>query len=689
MGIRVTACITVGAVAAGLFCGAGPGHGAQSGPGAAPSLAYSLPADTLLFIRFDKSSVDPDLYARSFLSTILRNEEVDVVRSKKRWVLRGEPGDTVTAHTSSIDELLSLFDQESSFAVLDADISEKPPRIRAVMTVRIGEREGKLRQFLEAARHSLASAAPAISWESDDSSDGITLVSWSGRTVAYSFTRGYFLAATGEETLRRMRNALRNPPRTPLAAAPGFVKVLEQVGGWSPLFAYVNAREITAALLRLAPDRTRTILERLAPSIPTAIASATLLDPPGVLSKVFMAVERAGHSDSEAEQVGPEHSVEERSFNVVPERSPACLGVVFDAEILYRKLAEFIASAMPPPPTMPRGKGQPEMPNPLDIATAAASGKIGFDIRKELLPLLKGDLVMYQAPTSGALFPDIVLVVPVSDPPKLEKCLAALPGTLAALTVKTSHYAERRITSLSLRVGEGRWKALSLYYSIAGDRLLISFQPAVLKDALHHITSGSPSITDTEDFKAVTSHLPARKQYLSYQKPGKGLEDLYGLATALVDASSALGFEIIDPLEMPRKGLFDMELTGVAASFVRTDEGFLYEEYSPLGMSTAIEPSQGAAVAGLLSAIAIPNFIRAREAIRKNSCINNIHKFENAKRMYAMQMGLKDGDTFPIDALDDYLPNQTAGAKCPSGGTYSGLNIVGAPVRCSVHGIGP
>src|SRR5689334_23743889 len=43
------------------------------------------------------------------------------------------------------------------------------------------------------------------------------------------------------------------------------------------------------------------------------------------------------------------------------------------------------------------------------------------------------------------------------------------------------------------------------------------------------------------------------------------------------------------------------------------------------------------AIIGLLAAIAIPNFLRARETARKNTCINNLRLIDGAKQAWSLE----------------------------------------------------
>ncbi|HOE27252.1 MAG TPA: type II secretion system protein [bacterium] len=99
---------------------------------------------------------------------------------------------------------------------------------------------------------------------------------------------------------------------------------------------------------------------------------------------------------------------------------------------------------------------------------------------------------------------------------------------------------------------------------------------------------------------------------------------------------------------------------------------------------TLVEIMIVVAIIGLLAAIAIPNFIRAREQTQKNSCLNNLRQFDSAVQQYALEAGLGTGVDVTA-ALDPYLTNLTTSSACPGGGTYT-IGATGTASSCSMHG---
>jgi prepilin-type N-terminal cleavage/methylation domain-containing protein len=74
-------------------------------------------------------------------------------------------------------------------------------------------------------------------------------------------------------------------------------------------------------------------------------------------------------------------------------------------------------------------------------------------------------------------------------------------------------------------------------------------------------------------------------------------------------------------------------------------------------------------IIGLLAAIAIPNFVRARTQSQKNACINNLRQIDGAVQQWAMENKMGASAAVSFGAIKDYLKNSVI---CPAGGTTFG-----------------
>ena len=98
---------------------------------------------------------------------------------------------------------------------------------------------------------------------------------------------------------------------------------------------------------------------------------------------------------------------------------------------------------------------------------------------------------------------------------------------------------------------------------------------------------------------------------------------------------------------------------------------------------TLVEIMIVVAIIGLLAAIAIPNFVRARTTAQTQACIANLKQIEGAVQVYLLDKGgtvgaIVWGGTAGTGLVPDYIKRQPT---CPAGGTYT---INTDPPTCNV-----
>jgi prepilin-type N-terminal cleavage/methylation domain-containing protein len=104
---------------------------------------------------------------------------------------------------------------------------------------------------------------------------------------------------------------------------------------------------------------------------------------------------------------------------------------------------------------------------------------------------------------------------------------------------------------------------------------------------------------------------------------------------------------------------------------------------------TLVEIMIVVAIIGLLAAIAIPNFVKARATSQANACISNMSKIDGACVQWALEYKKTTGDTPPdVGTLTTLGYLHTPGGNtptCPALGSYTIAPIGSTPsVTCSL-----
>jgi hypothetical protein len=176
-----------------------------------------------------------------------------------------------------------------------------------------------------------------------------------------------------------------------------------------------------------------------------------------------------------------------------------------------------------------------------------------------------------------------------------------------------------------------------------------------------------------------------------YGLPPSNLRDLATTACILQVIpyiNGLIGFTIMTPIFL---GMMQSSVNQLA----RTSETTVPQTTLPV----STEPARGmhgcliASIAcfclipviGMLAAIAIPNFVKARETSQRYACINNMRQIDLAKEQLALERSYGEGKTIKEEDLSPYMIKGFSGLRCPKGGQYT-INPLGKEPACSEHG---
>ena len=104
---------------------------------------------------------------------------------------------------------------------------------------------------------------------------------------------------------------------------------------------------------------------------------------------------------------------------------------------------------------------------------------------------------------------------------------------------------------------------------------------------------------------------------------------------------------------------------------------------------TLVEIMIVVAIIGLLAAIAVPSFVKARTTSQQNACINNLRQIDGAKDQWAIETNQAAAAAVVAADLDPYLKGGSADITCPAdsaqafASSYT-INVLGTDPECQI-----
>lgn len=215
---------------------------------------------------------------------------------------------------------------------------------------------------------------------------------------------------------------------------------------------------------------------------------------------------------------------------------------------------------------------------------------------------------------------------------------------------------------------------------------VVAFQIAQVDDQL--VVCSSPKVFEQllkgevestlADALFLDKHLPEKSHSIMVFSPafGKHLQDATGPLIAPLDNGAWVKVLEETIATLPSEYLATGHREGDRVIFVSTAD-------YPFNSSIAPNPVTAVALTSVLAAIAVPNFVKARESAMQNACINNLRMIESAKDQYAIENGLSTGEAVTKEQISAYI--RGGFPDCPAGGTYT-IGVIGDEATCTIDG---
>jgi hypothetical protein len=215
----------------------------------------------------------------------------------------------------------------------------------------------------------------------------------------------------------------------------------------------------------------------------------------------------------------------------------------------------------------------------------------------------------------------------------------------------------------------------------AGDYFYFASTDTLIRDLLAVREGKQPGLKSTEEFKGIAQGLPEKGNSFVFISPrfNKAVSELQTGALAASAAGGAEKAAVLRNLFLQGPGGFSYKVSGnTAEGWVSVGNG----TSDPSKKAVVLSTMQPAAVVGLLAAIAIPNFVKARQTAQYNAIVNNLRMLEGAKAQWALENRKRDGEPVTERDLEPFL---RGGRINPVAGETYQVNPAGSPATATLN----
>ena len=217
----------------------------------------------------------------------------------------------------------------------------------------------------------------------------------------------------------------------------------------------------------------------------------------------------------------------------------------------------------------------------------------------------------------------------------------------------------------------------------SGGWLFIATTDSMIQEVLAVKSGQKPGLKAGDEFKRLSRDIPQQGNQFSFvsQRFGETIRDVQRQALAMAAQAQPAQQQWLQSFLRSDESMFAYCVSAnTAAGWLSVGNGNQHPAKLLLA-STVVAPM------GMLAAIAIPNFVKARQTAQQNGCINNLRQIDAAKQQWALENNKKSTDVPSQSDIQPYVgrgPNGTWPA-CPSGGQYT-IGPVGERPTCTIPG---
>ena len=567
-----------------------------------------VPAHTLALVsledragweaRFEKTAIaglarEPEM--KAFLEPITKAAE-EMLESEEKSPF----GEETALVKGALEQLAGLHGQVA-VALLDVDMEQEKPQ--AVASLDFGKNVGDFAEFVERMRKQFDPDGATIT---TFQKDGRTW--WQvqeGMPITATTVDTAFVLATDPTVLEAV---IAGTGEATLGASADYVSVRARAGGADlALFAYANVPAIVDVVGAKMSEDERAMANSLGLDTVRAAAYGMAFRGDGFMDSFIL------HAP------GADHGIV--TVLEMPPFQPRALAHVPTNAFWYEEGSVNYAQLLPNVKRI-AGKVDPDVVGKIDEWLLKTGDTVGVDIEKDLLGALAGGAAGYMAmPDTGGLYPELALMLQVSDPAGFEQTFQRFArGVAGAVTeegaviasTRDLEYRGRTLHLFEMQAARGRDVIpFTPTWTLLDDWLVVTLVPHAMKEIVlrGEVTTGG-GLASQEDFRALQDVLPEGAGAMSYLDLQAVLNLLYDTVVPVLQTAvkpNVLGKDVPFPLDwaqLPAARTVRPYFRSLGIFTTWNKDGFSAQMHGPL-------PLVGVMLVG--AAIAVPLFLRTME----------------------------------------------------------------------------